>query len=124
MGECQSLMASYYAADAFLAQLPKRRLTQKEIRILDILMDLSYAVQDFLPKGMSLQEWAVRRVPYDAIHYVNATGVIHIPLDQPMQPKASFERPMSQNHSARKKLNKQSPDEFWASLADDALTDR
>eukprot|EP00930_Biecheleria_cincta_P097612 TRINITY_DN89316_c0_g1_i1.p1 TRINITY_DN89316_c0_g1~~TRINITY_DN89316_c0_g1_i1.p1 ORF type:complete len:385 (-),score=65.69 TRINITY_DN89316_c0_g1_i1:346-1500(-) len=66
------------AVHAFLAQLPSDSLSPDEQDILELLEGLGEKLQYFLPKAVSLQDWAENRCPDDKVDIVNATGVVYI----------------------------------------------
>ena len=64
------------ANDAFFAQLPPHKLTQYETELIRLLQEMASVVQAFLPRSMNLQDWAERRVPQEASHWANASGLL------------------------------------------------
>ncbi|CAE7836217.1 unnamed protein product [Symbiodinium sp. CCMP2592] len=75
-----SLVRDPVVAEAFFAQLPATDLSPAEASLLRALLALGEAAIALgLPAGVSLQEWAERRVPNHCVGQVNATGLVFIP---------------------------------------------
>ena len=75
-----SLVRDPVIAEAFFARLPSEGLSPAETSLLRALLALGEAADALgLPTGVSLQEWAERRVPGDCVGQVNATGLVFIP---------------------------------------------
>ena len=75
-----SFIASICGADPFLQYLPAIELTGLEVNLLNSLISVSESLQAALPRSVSLQEWAARRIPKDC------PGLPHI---YPSQPKSA-----------------------------------
>lgn len=67
------------AAETFFAQLPPNGLRCDELHLLEAFQQLANATKALqLPRGVSLQEWADRRVPDSEIDAVNASGLVYV----------------------------------------------
>lgn len=88
-----SLVREPVVAEAFFAQLPATDLSPAEASLLRALLALGdAAIALGLPAGVSLQEWAERRVPGRCVGQVNATGLVFIPTAAKATPPMSLVR--------------------------------
>ena len=69
---------SRQAAEAFFARLPENDFEEPEIELLSLLQRISTVVDSLLPRSVTLQSWAERRIPQDLANTVNNSGVIYI----------------------------------------------
>jgi hypothetical protein len=76
-------------SEAFFARLPVGKLSNKEGTLLDLLQQVAAVVEVLLPPGVSLQEWAERRVPENSIVEANASRMVYVPDRVMESPKAS-----------------------------------
>ena len=79
----EEAFASFVASirgDHFFQYLPAIELTGLEVNLLNSLISVSESLQAALPRSVSLQEWAARRIPKDC------PGLPHI---YPSQPKSA-----------------------------------
>ena len=85
-----SLVRDPVVAESFFAKLPGDSLSPEEARLLKALLALGEAACALgLPAGVSLQEWAERRVPGEWVGAVNATGLVFIPGKNDRPPTGS-----------------------------------
>eukprot|EP00747_Dinoflagellata_sp_TGD_P078705 gnl/TRDRNA2_/TRDRNA2_160194_c0_seq2.p1 gnl/TRDRNA2_/TRDRNA2_160194_c0~~gnl/TRDRNA2_/TRDRNA2_160194_c0_seq2.p1 ORF type:complete len:343 (-),score=42.93 gnl/TRDRNA2_/TRDRNA2_160194_c0_seq2:352-1380(-) len=67
------------AADAFFARLPENQLDKEEAELLSLLQQVALKVQSLLPRSVTLQTWAQRRIPQGLARDVNDTGLVYVP---------------------------------------------
>eukprot|EP00746_Dinoflagellata_sp_MGD_P042848 gnl/MRDRNA2_/MRDRNA2_20388_c0_seq1.p1 gnl/MRDRNA2_/MRDRNA2_20388_c0~~gnl/MRDRNA2_/MRDRNA2_20388_c0_seq1.p1 ORF type:complete len:313 (+),score=56.29 gnl/MRDRNA2_/MRDRNA2_20388_c0_seq1:33-941(+) len=78
------------AAETFFSQLPTDGLCCDELHLLEAFQQLANATRALqLPRGVSLQEWADRRVPDSSIDAVNASGLVYVAPRQPRETAGS-----------------------------------
>ena len=66
------------AAEAFFQQCPATELTGREVDLLNSLICASELSQAVLPRSVTLQEWAHRRVPRGFERQVNSSGIVYV----------------------------------------------
>ena len=77
--------------EAFFRQCPATELTDVEVKLLNSLISVSEAVQAALSKGVSLQEWAEKRIPNGFEEQVNRSSLVYVGpsrADTPRMPSA------------------------------------
>jgi len=71
-------MVPAQAQEAFFARLPVDRFMDYEDELLASIQQLTVLVSKFLPRCVSLQEWAERRIPAELASSVNASGIVFV----------------------------------------------
>merc|ERR1719253_2514128 len=66
------------AGESFFAQLPENELTANEAELARLLREIASVVQELLPRSVSLQTWAERRLPGDVAEAANGSGLLFI----------------------------------------------
>ena len=82
--------------EAFFRQCPATELTDVEVKLLNSLISVSEAVQAALSKGVSLQEWAEKRIPNGFEEQVNSSSLVYVGpsrADTPRMPSAQTAKP-------------------------------
>ena len=82
--------------EAFFRQCPATELTDVEVKLLNSLINVSEALQAALAKGVSLQEWAERRIPNGFERQINSSGLVYVSSarsDTPIMPSAPSAQP-------------------------------
>ena len=82
--------------EAFFRQCPATELTDVEVQLLNSLISVSEAVQAALSKGVSLQEWAEKRIPNGFEEQVNRSSLVYVGpsrADTPRMPSAQTAKP-------------------------------
>ena len=69
----------------FFQYLPASELTGREVDLLNSLISVSESLQAALPRSVSIQEWAARRVPKDC------PGLPHIYRSQPKSARSAVQ---------------------------------
>ena len=64
--------------EAFFRQCPATELTDVEVKLLNSLINVSEALQAALSKGVSLQEWAEKRIPNGFEEQVNSSSLVYV----------------------------------------------
>ena len=77
-GDAFSQCLSTHAVDAFFQQCSATELTGSEEDLLNSLCHVAEMVQAVLPRSVSLQEWAHRRVPRGFERQVNSSGMVYV----------------------------------------------
>ena len=77
-GDAYAECFSTHAVDAFFQQRPATELTGPEMSLLKSLIRVAEALQAVLPRNISLQEWAHRRVPRGRERQVNSSGMVYV----------------------------------------------
>ena len=77
-GDAFSQCLSTHAVDAFFQQCSATELTGSEEDLLNSLCHVAEMVQAVLPRSVSLQEWADRRVPRGFERQVNSSGLVYV----------------------------------------------
>ena len=77
-GDAFSQCLSIHAVDAFFQQCSATELTGSEEDLLNSLCHVAEMVQAVLPRSVSLQEWAYRRVPRGFERQVNSSGMVYV----------------------------------------------
>ena len=77
-GDAFSQCLSTHAVDAFFQQCSATELTGSEEDLLNSLCHVAEMVQAVLPRSVSLQEWAHRRVPRGFERQVNSSGLVYV----------------------------------------------
>lgn len=75
------------AAGAFFAQLPHDVLDRREVLLVNLLKGVANAMQDLLPRGVSLQEWAQERIPNESAAAINGSGLVYVAPHRPRAPR-------------------------------------
>ena len=82
--------------EAFFQQCPATELTDDEVKLLNSLISVSESLQAALPQGVSLQEWAERRIPNGFERQINSSGLVYVSSarsDTPIMPSAPSAQP-------------------------------
>ena len=82
--------------EAFFRQCPATELTDVEVKLLNSLISVSEALQAALSKGVSLQEWAEKRIPNGFEEQVNRSSLVYVGpsrADTPRMPSAQTAKP-------------------------------
>ena len=82
--------------EAFFRQCPATELTDVEVKLLNSLISVAEAVQAALSKGVSLQEWAEKRIPNGFEEQVNRSSLVYVGpsrADTPRMPSAQTAKP-------------------------------
>ena len=66
------------ALEEFIAELPTNDFTAEEAELFDLLEGIGKIVPRFLPRVISVQEWAARRCPDNEIDSVNASRLVAV----------------------------------------------
>lgn len=66
----------------FFEDLPNDGLLREEMQILDALEQLAVTMKVLFPHGVGIKEWAERRVPSEALDFVNASGLLKVSADR------------------------------------------
>eukprot|EP00747_Dinoflagellata_sp_TGD_P196434 gnl/TRDRNA2_/TRDRNA2_66499_c0_seq1.p1 gnl/TRDRNA2_/TRDRNA2_66499_c0~~gnl/TRDRNA2_/TRDRNA2_66499_c0_seq1.p1 ORF type:complete len:289 (+),score=41.49 gnl/TRDRNA2_/TRDRNA2_66499_c0_seq1:40-906(+) len=66
-------------AETFFKQLPQDKLLPQESELIIALERLAVLVPSLLPRSVTLQAWAERRIGRDLAEKVNNSGVVYIP---------------------------------------------
>ena len=77
-GDAFAECVSTDAAEAFFQQCPATELTGREVDLLNSLICASELSQAVLPRSVTLQEWAHRRVPRGFERQVNSSGIVYV----------------------------------------------
>ena len=64
--------------EAFFQQCPATELTDDEVKLLNSLIRVSESLQAALPQGVSLQQWAERRIPKGFERQINGSGLVYL----------------------------------------------
>ena len=70
--------SSSEAAEAFFHDLPSKELTVQEVDLLHSIVKMADALNAVLPRSVSLQEWAQKRVPADLESTINSSGIVYV----------------------------------------------
>ena len=77
-GDAYAECLSTDAVEVFFQQCPATELTGPEVGLLNSLIRVAEALQAVLPRNVSLQEWAHRRVPRGFERQVNSSGMVYV----------------------------------------------
>ena len=77
-GDAYAECLSTDAVEVFFQQCPATELTGPEVGLLNSLIRVAEALQAVLPRNVSLQEWAHRRVPRGCERQVNSSGMVYV----------------------------------------------
>ena len=77
-GDAFAECLSIHAVEAFFQQCSGTELTGPEVDLLNSLFRVAEMVQAVLPRSVSLQEWAHRRVPRGFERQVNSSGLVYV----------------------------------------------
>lgn len=97
------------AAERFFASLPRERLLPEEDALVKLLEALATKIQSFLPRVVSLQEWADKRVPDDMIDVISITQMSVNQLEEPPP------EPLAQDSVSCSAIRKEN-DKFFSQL--------
>lgn len=62
----------------FFDDLPSDGLLREEIELLEMLEKMAVIAQALFPQGVGIKEWAEKRVPNEALEFVNASGLLRV----------------------------------------------